>query len=88
MNTIKQTVVQYNLDGVPQRMIVQYTNDQSEDTQVIINYDSLTAEEKATFDALQKMDSPRLVAARRGIRVADVFGRTKDEKELEEDTAE
>ena len=60
MNTIKQTVVQYNLDGVPQRMIVQYTNDQSEDTQVIINYDSLTAEEQATFDAFKKLSESKM----------------------------
>jgi len=60
MNTIKQTVVQYNLDGVPQRMIVQYTDDQSEDTQVIINYDSLTAEEKATFDAFKTLSESKM----------------------------
>jgi len=60
MNTIKQTVVQYNLGGVPQRMIVQYTNDQSEDTQVIINYDSLTAEEKATFDAFKTLSESKM----------------------------
>lgn len=60
MNTIKQTVVQYNLDGVPQRMIVQYTNDQSEDTQVIINYDSLTAEEKETFDAFKTLSESKM----------------------------
>ena len=60
MNTIKQTVVQYNLDGVPQRMIVQYTNDQSEDTQVIINYDTLTAEEQATFDAFKVLSESKM----------------------------
>jgi hypothetical protein len=60
MNTIKQTVVQYNLDGVPQRMIVQYTNDQSEDTQVIINYDTLTAEEQATFDAFKALSESKM----------------------------
>ena len=61
MNTIKQTVVQYNLDGVPQRMIVQYTNDQSDDTQVIINYDTLTAEEQATFDAFKTLSESKMV---------------------------
>jgi small subunit ribosomal protein S5 len=30
---------------------------------------------KATFDALQQMQSPRMVAARRGKKVADVLGR-------------
>lgn len=60
MNTIKQTVVQYNLDGVPQRMIVQYTNDQSDDTQVIINYDTLTAEEQATFDAFKVLSESKM----------------------------
>jgi len=60
MNTIKQTVVQYNLDGVPQRMIVQYTNDQSDDTQVIINYDTLTTEEQATFDAFKVLSESKM----------------------------
>jgi hypothetical protein len=60
MNTIKQTVVQYNLDGVPQRMIVQYTNDQSDDTQVIINYDTLTAEEQSTFDAFKALSESKM----------------------------
>ena len=60
MNTIKQTVVQYNLDGVPQRMIVQYTNDQSEDTQVIVNYDLLTSEEQATYDAFKALSESKI----------------------------
>ena len=60
MNIIKQTVVQYNLDGVPQRMIVQYTNDQSEDTQVIVNYDLLTSEEQATYDAFKALSESKI----------------------------
>ena len=32
---------------------------------------------KATFDALQKIQSPRMVASRRGKKVADVLGRRK-----------
>lgn len=60
MNTIKQTVVQYSLDGVPQRMIVQYTNDQSEDTQVIVNYDDLSVDEKATYDAFKTLSESKM----------------------------
>ena len=61
MNTIKQTVVQYNIDEfVPKRMIVQYTNDQSEDTQAIVNYDDLSVDEKATFDAFKALSESKM----------------------------
>lgn len=61
MNTIKQTVVQYNIDEfVPKRMIVQYTNNQSEDTQVIVNYDDLSVDEKATFDAFKALSESKM----------------------------
>ena len=61
MNTIKQTVVQYNIDEfVPKRMIVQYTNDQSEDTQVIVNYDDLSVDEKATFDSFKALSESKM----------------------------
>ena len=39
---------------------------------------------KATFVALQNMVSPRAVAARRGMKVADVIGRRRDEVDTEE----
>lgn len=42
---------------------------------------------KATFDALKRMDSPRMVAARRGVKVSDVLGRNADTEDTTE-TAE
>lgn len=45
---------------------------------------------KATFDALQHIQSPRMVAARRGKKVADVLGRRKgaDEAPANDDAAD
>jgi len=49
--TIKQIVVQDNLEGVEKRFIVQYYDDVAEqDGQEIVFYSDLTAEEKATYD--------------------------------------
>jgi small subunit ribosomal protein S5 len=44
---------------------------------------------KATFDALQKIQSPRMVASRRGKKVADVLGRRSrvDEAPANDDAA-
>lgn len=41
---------------------------------------------RATFDALKQMNSPRQVAAKRGKRVADIFGRA-DQKDADEAAA-
>jgi small subunit ribosomal protein S5 len=43
---------------------------------------------RATFDALKKQSSPRLVANRRGLKVADIVGRRKDGASLGEVAAE
>lgn len=45
---------------------------------------------KATFDALQQMQSPRMVASRRGKKVADVLGRRgrSDDAPANDDAAE
>jgi small subunit ribosomal protein S5 len=43
---------------------------------------------RATFDALKKQSSPRLVANRRGLKVADIVGRRKDGASLGEVPAE
>ena len=43
---------------------------------------------RATFDALKKQSSPRLVANRRGLKVADIVARRKDGASLGEVAAE
>jgi small subunit ribosomal protein S5 len=44
---------------------------------------------KATFDALQQIQSPRMVASRRGKKVADVLGRRqRDDAPANDDAAE
>lgn len=50
-NILNQVVVQDNVEGIQKRMIVQYTNDETnENLQAIVNYDLLTVEEKTTYD--------------------------------------
>lgn len=50
-NILNQVVVQDNVEGINKRMLVQYTDDATSDNlQVIVDYDTLTAEEKTTFD--------------------------------------
>ncbi len=50
---LKQTVTQYNIDEfVPKRVIVQFTED-GQESQVIVDYNSLTADEKIIFDNYQ-----------------------------------
>ena len=39
---------------------------------------------KATFEALRNMNSPRQIAARRGVKVSDVLGRSNDDKSNDE----
>ena len=57
---LKQTVVQDSIDdvfgGIPKRIIVQWKDDadNSED-QKIVEYDSMTTEEKAIYDTFIKM---------------------------------
>lgn len=59
--TIKQIVVQDSLDNVPKRFIVQYYDDVAEqDGQEIVFYDSLTAEEKTTYDSFITLGSSKI----------------------------
>ena len=59
--TIKQIVVQDNLDNVPKRFIVQYYDDVAEkDGQEIIFYSDLTAEEQATYDNLITLGNSKI----------------------------
>ncbi len=55
MKELKQAVTQYNIDEfVPKRVIVQFSEN-SEDSQVIVQYDSLTTEQKAIFDSYEEL---------------------------------
>jgi small subunit ribosomal protein S5 len=38
---------------------------------------------KATFDALSRCNAPRAIAAKRGRRVSDIFGRAEHAEERE-----
>jgi hypothetical protein len=55
MKELKQSVTQYNIDEfVPKRVIVQFSEN-SEDAQVIVEYSSLTTEQKAIFDSYEEL---------------------------------
>ena len=57
---IKQCVVQFDLVSIPPRLIVQYSKN-SEETQVIVNYNELSEQEKATFDAFKELSISKMV---------------------------
>ena len=59
-NTLKQTVTQEATSFSLERLIVQY-NDGEKDTQQVVNYEDLTTEEKATFDAYQALCESKMV---------------------------
>lgn len=55
MKELKQAVTQYNIDEfVPKRVIVQFSEN-SEDAQVIVEYDSLSTEQKSIFDSYEEL---------------------------------
>jgi len=56
--TLKQTVSQFDLEGIGKRMLVQYQESEQQEfqfSQNIVEYSSLTTEEKAVFDAFQNL---------------------------------
>lgn len=58
---LNQIVVQDNVEGIEKRIIIQYTNDVTEESsQVIVDYNSLTAEEKATYDAFIILNNSKI----------------------------
>ena len=60
-NILNQVVVQDNVEGIEKRMIVQYSDDVTEESsQVIVDYNSLTAEEKATYDAFITLSNSKI----------------------------
>ena len=59
-NTLNQTVFQVS-EGIPERMIVQFTNEEGEQVQTINNYDDLTAEEKVIFDSFKQLSESKMV---------------------------
>ena len=61
-NILRQTVVQLDLDNIPKRVVVQYKDDTTDISgQSIVNYDDLTTEEKAIFDAYQSLCESKMV---------------------------
>ena len=55
-NTLSQTVFQIKISGsIPERMIVQYTDENGEEKQVIKNHSELTTEQKAVFDSFKSL---------------------------------
>lgn len=60
-NILNQVVVQDNVEGIDKRMIVQYTDNVTEESdQVVIDYSTLTAEEKATYDAFVTLSNSKI----------------------------
>ncbi|MBC8397933.1 MAG: hypothetical protein H8E16_12650, partial [Flavobacteriales bacterium] len=49
-NTLKQTVFQIEQESIPQRMIVQYIDENEEQKQTVTFYEDLTESEKTIFD--------------------------------------
>lgn len=60
-NILIQETTQQAKETIPTRLIVQYVNDANEDKQTITNYEDLTTEEKATFDAYQALCESKMV---------------------------
>ena len=59
---LNQVVTQYNVEGIEKRMIVQYTDDITEESeQVVVDYSALTAEEKTTYDAFISLSSSKII---------------------------
>jgi hypothetical protein len=55
--TLNQIVTQINgiSPTLPERIIVQFTDDVDGDEQTILNYDDMTTEEKAIYDTFKQM---------------------------------
>lgn len=61
-NILKQVVTQKGNVEIPQRIIVQYYDDVAEeDKQIILNYDGMTTEEKATYEAFITLSESKMV---------------------------
>lgn len=60
-NIFKQTVLQDTTEIIPKRMIVQYVDDATgEQSQVIVDYDSLSAGDKTTFDNFVNLSTTKI----------------------------
>ena len=62
-NILRQVIAREAEGIIPKRMIVQYYDDAApeEKKQVIVNYDDLTTEEKADFDAFITLSESKMV---------------------------
>lgn len=53
-NTFNQSILQSN-DIMGKRIITQYENNDNEPSQSVVEYDNLTNEQKAVFDAFEEL---------------------------------
>jgi len=60
-NTLKQTIFQVIQEEIPERMIVQFIDNEGTSMQNIVNYSELTPEEKTTFDAFKELSISKMV---------------------------
>ena len=61
MAKLMQTVFQISQETIPERMIVQYVNDNGEQVQTINNYDDLSDDEKLVFDSFKELSESKMV---------------------------
>lgn len=53
-NILKQSFIQVGIPQIPKRLILQYDSE-IEEKQFLINYEDLTDEQKAVFDAFEEL---------------------------------
>lgn len=61
MAKLMQTVFQISQETIPERMIVQYVNDNGEQVQTINNYDDLSDDEKVVFDSFKELSESKMI---------------------------
>tara|TARA_R110001606_G_scaffold114667_2_gene242233 strand:- start:230 stop:415 length:186 start_codon:yes stop_codon:yes gene_type:complete len=59
-NTLKQSFIQVGIPQIPKRLILQYDSE-TEEKQFLINYEDLTDEQKAVFDAFEELSKTLMV---------------------------
>ena len=59
-NTFNQSILQSN-DIMGKRIITQYENNDNEPSQSVVEYDNLTNEQKAVFDAFEELSKSLMV---------------------------
>lgn len=60
MNKLKQAIFQTDKE-TPDRIIIQYTNQEGVSVQSLNNYEDLTSEEKEVFDAFKALSESKMI---------------------------